>query len=406
MMLKRGGPGETHNLTKMFIILLRNKKERGELYCRPDLWPIACISPRSLKRLPEPYRILVLPFKGLSLSNHNLNLCKIMKIKEILGIDVSKLTLDCYLHCIGVHMVFDNNPEGIAKMLEWALKIEHKENLLVVFEHTGLYSQILVKLLTSSGLHFHIASGLDIKRSLGITRGKDDKTDSKRIALYGYRLREELTPFQPHAEILDVLKRLMSMRKKLVIQRAGHITTLGEQIKVLDQTENKILFQAQKEIITTLNKQISVLEKEMDKLIGQDPELNELHKLLTSIKGIGIVTARFLIVYTTGFSAFKSWRKFASYCGIAPFPNSSGSSVRGRTKVSHLANKEGKTLLNLCATSAIQSSPEMRAYYERRVQEGKNKMCTLNIIRNKLLARAFAVVQRKTPYVDTMRYAT
>jgi transposase len=329
-----------------------------------------------------------------------------MKIKEVLGIDVSKLTLDCHLHCKGLHMVFENNPEGIAKMLEWALEIEQKDNLLIVFEHTGLYSHLLIKILACSGYFFHVAPGLDIKRSLGIARGKDDKADAKRIALYGYRIREEITPCQFYSKSLDLLKRLMSMRKKLVTQRAGHIATLKEQKTVLDETENKILFQAQKEVIATLNRQISVLEKEMDKLIVKDPELSELYRLLTSVKGIGSVTARFLIVYTAGFSTFKSWRKFASYCGVAPFPNRSGTSIRGRTKVSHLANKEGKTLLNLCATSAIQSSPEMKAYYERRVKEGKNKMSTLNIIRNKLLARAFAVVQRRTPYVDTMRYAS
>lgn len=329
-----------------------------------------------------------------------------MKIKEVVGIDVSKLTLDCQLHCKNVHMVFENHSEGITKMLEWAQESESKESLLFVFEHTGLYSHLLIKLLTCSGCLFHVAPGLDIKRSLGITRGKDDKADAKSIALYGYRIREEITSFQPCSEALEVLKRLMSMRKKLVVQRGGHMATLGEQKRVLDQKENKILFQAQEEIIAALNRQITLLEKEMGRLIEQDSELWELYRLLTSVKGIGGVTARFLIVHTAGFSTFKSWRKFASYCGIAPFPNRSGISVRGRTKVSHLANKEGKTLLNLCATSAIQSNPEMKAYYQRRVQEGKNKMSTLNIIRNKLLARAFAVAQRGTPYVDTMRYAS
>jgi transposase len=329
-----------------------------------------------------------------------------MKIDEVLGIDVSKLTLDCHLHRSKVHMVFDNNLGGIAKMLEWALESEDKENLLIVFEHTGLYSHLLIKSLASSAYLFQVVPGLDIKRSLGIARGKDDRADAKRIALYGYRLREEIMPLRSCSKSLDLLKRLMSMRKKLVVQKAGHMTTLGEQKRVLDQEENKTLFQVQKEIIAMLNKQIAQLEKEMDKLIEQGPELRELYRLLTSVKGIGGVTARFLIVQTSGFSTFKSWRKFASYCGIAPFPNSSGTSVRGRTKVSHLANKEGKTLLNLCATSAIQSNQEMRAYYERRVREGKNKMSTLNIIRNKLLARAFAVVQRGTPYVDTMRYAS
>lgn len=329
-----------------------------------------------------------------------------MKINEVVGIDVSKLTLDCHLHCKKAHMVFENNPGGISKMVEWAQEGNGKEDLLFVFEHTGLYSHWLVKSLAATGCLFHVAPGLDIKRSLGVARGKDDRADAKRIALYGYRKREEITPFQPRTETLEALKRLMSMRGKLVRQRAGHLATLKEQKRVLEEKNNKVLFQAQKEIIIVLGEQIALVEREMDALIGQDPKLWELYRLLTSVKGIGGVTARFLIVHTAGFSTFRSWRKFASYCGTAPFPNRSGTSVRGRTKVSHLANKEGKTLLNMCATSAIRANPEMRAYYERRVQEGKNKMSTLNIIRNKLLARAFAVAQRGTPYVDTMRYAS
>jgi len=142
----------------------------------------------------------------------------------------------------------------------------------------------------------------------------------------------------------------------------------------------------------------------MDKMIQGDEELKKMLRLLTGIKGIGKVTARFLIVNTVGFTSFGSWRKFASYCGIAPFPHSSGTSVRGRTKVSRLANLEGKSLLHQCALSAVKSSPEMKAYYERRLEMGKSKMSTLNIIRNKLVARAFAVVARGTPYVNTMGY--
>ena len=141
-------------------------------------------------------------------------------------------------------------------------------------------------------------------------------------------------------------------------------------------------------------------------MIVRDRELKEMFALLLSVKGIGKVTARFLIVYTNGFRWFDSWRKFASYIGIAPFPNTSGTSLRGRTKVSGLANKEGKALLNMCACTAILCCREMKAYYDRRVGEGKNKMSTMNIIRNKVLARAFAVVKRGTPYVDTMRYAS
>ena len=329
-----------------------------------------------------------------------------MKIKDVIGIDASKLTLDCCLHKSGAQEVFENTPEAIVFLVDWSIKISGlaKNELLFVFEHTGLYTHQLVRYLSEQGYYFLLVPGLEIKRSLGIARGKDDRADAKRIALYGYRIREEARPYQMPKESLISLKRLMSMRRKLVSQRAGHIATLGEQIRVLNNELGPILLQVQRDIIGVLDVQITKIEKELDRLIEQDSELQIIYRLLVSIKGIGAVTARFMIVHTVGFTAFKSWRKFASYCGIAPFPNRSGTSIRGRTKVSQLANKEGKTLLNLCAGSAIQCNPEMKAYYTRRIDAGKNKMSTLNIIRNKLLARAFAVVVRGTPYVNTMGY--
>ena len=103
--------------------------------------------------------------------------------------------------------------------------------------------------------------------------------------------------------------------------------------------------------------------------------------------------------------SFKNWRKFSSYVGTAPFQNQSGK-FKGKTKTSHLANKRIKSLLSCCAVSAIQYNAEMKFYYEKRVTEGKNGMSTLNIVRNKILARIFAVVERGTPYVKTFKYAT
>ncbi len=74
--------------------------------------------------------------------------------------------------------------------------------------------------------------------------------------------------------------------------------------------------------------------------------------------------------------------------------------------MSHLANKEVKKAIHLCALSAIKYNPEMRRYYLKRIEAGKNKMSTVNILRNKLIARVFAVVKRQTPYVDTMKFAS
>ncbi len=116
-------------------------------------------------------------------------------------------------------------------------------------------------------------------------------------------------------------------------------------------------------------------------------------------------TAVIIIAYTNNFNRFKNWRRFASYCGIAPFPYQSDTSIKGKAKVSHLANKKLKSIINMCAISAIQHNPEIKHYYLKRVSQGKNKMSTINIVRNKLIARVFAVIKRQTPYIDTMKFA-
>lgn len=330
-----------------------------------------------------------------------------MEIKEVIGIDASKLKLDCCLHNYREVEIFDNTLSDIGAMVAWSLKTSGvlKKELLFVFEHAGLYTHHLIHYLGAEGCLFHVVPGLEIKRSLGMVRGKDDKADAERIALYGYRARDEVKSYQLPGESLVRLKRLMSMRRKLVAQRAGHIATLKDQKRIFCQEQEPVLFEVQQRIIHAIGEQIAIIKKELEKIIVQDRELYDLYKLLISIKGVGFVTARFLIVYTVGFTPFETWRKFASYYGIAPFPHRSRTSVKGRTKVSHMSNKEGKTLLHLCAVSSIQFNPEMKANYQRRVEQGKNKMSTLNIIRNKILARAFAVVNRGTPYVDTMKYA-
>lgn len=81
-----------------------------------------------------------------------------------------------------------------------------------------------------------------------------------------------------------------------------------------------------------------------------------------------------LIAVTNAFKSFKDWRKLACYFGIAPFKHQSGSSIKGKTKVSHIANKKMKSLLNMAALSAKKNDIKIKEFYERKVEEGKNKM--------------------------------
>lgn len=330
-----------------------------------------------------------------------------MRIKQTIGIDISKLKFDVRIHSNQMFSVFENTNTGFKKLIKWVNCNNpfSKEETLFIFEHTGIYSHQIVVYLTEQQLPFTLVPGLEIKRSLGITRGKDDKVDATKIALYGYRLREEIKPYKMPCEEIINLKRLLSLRDRLVKQRAGYKASLKEFSRVLLKKDNEILLETQEKMIKYLTNHIDKIDKGLDAVINNNNILKDIFTLITSVKCVGRQTALFIIAYSEAFTKFKSWRQFASYCGVAPFPNTSGTSIKGKTKVSHLANKKIKSLLDLCAKGSINYNPEMRTYYQKRVAEGKNKMSTINILRNKLLSRIFAVVNRQTPYVDIMKYA-
>lgn len=330
-----------------------------------------------------------------------------MKFKLFIGIDVSKSTIDVYLRNGGMHKVFANNEEGFIALVEWIMDQTGEvlaREILIVFEHTGIYSRNLAVFLGSYGFSFSMIPGLELKRSMGIRRGKSDKADSQFIAEYAYEKREKIALFEMPSAVMEELKRLLSYRERMVKQRAGFKTSLGEYKEVFGSDDNTVYVESHRKLIEGLTTEIDKIEDRMNKLINGDEMLKSQFKLINSIKGVGPQTALVMIVLTGGFTMFSSWRKFASYAGTAPFPNESGT-YRGKTKTSSLANRRIKTLLTLCAGTSIQYNSEMKIYYEKRLSEGKNKMSTLNIVRNKLISRIFAVVNRETPYVDTLKYA-
>ena len=144
----------------------------------------------------------------------------------------------------------------------------------------------------------------------------------------------------------------------------------------------------------------------MIRLILSDNDVSTTYENITTIKGVGLVLASAMIVSTNNFRTFGTWRKFACYAGIAPFEHTSGSSYRGKTRVSYLGNRSLKTILTLAACTSIQYDPEMKMYYHRKLADGKNKMSVLNVVRNKIVSRVFAVANRGTPYVNVAKYAS
>lgn len=155
-----------------------------------------------------------------------------------------------------------------------------------------------------------------------------------------------------------------------------------------------------------LQKQLVAIEKLLQSLVKSNPVFKQQQDLLMSIPGVGMQTTCNLIAVTNAFTPFKDWRKLTCYYGVAPFKHQLGSSIKGKTKMSHIANKKMKSLLNMAALAAKKSDTEIKAYYERKVAEGKNKMKVMNAIRCKITSGAFAVIERKSPFINIQKFKT
>jgi transposase len=322
-----------------------------------------------------------------------------------IGTDVSKLTLDHGSHQAMAHQKTANNSEGFKSWLKWALQFGSKEQLWVVMEHTGYYSYQFELFLHLHQVRYTKVAALEIKRSVGLVRGKSDKVDALLISRYAFMNRDRLEPQQLSAAVITELKDLVSLRDKLVKDRSGYKARTKEQAATRKYAKSHIQTRIQARMIKELTEEIKEVEAAIKKLIKEDEALLNNYTLLVSIKAVGFVTAIYMLAYTENFRKFLNSRKFACYAGLAPFEHTSGTSLRGKNRVSHYANKKAKCLLNLAASVAIQHNPEMKSYYQRRVAEGKSKMGTLNIIRHKLVDRMFAVVKRATPYTETISIA-
>lgn len=322
-----------------------------------------------------------------------------MKVPYIIGADLSKKSIDVASHLSGKHLKVSNDPNGFKELVEW-LKQQSNDasNVMIVMEHTGLYSYRLEQYLHEEQIRFSKVSGLAIKRSMGLVRGKTDKLDALRIARYGFEKTDQLRVAQPMNKNLQRLQMLHATRERLVRNRASLITAVKELQEVCELKKTDVIIAVQLKLIKTLDQQIEKLDAAIATVVEDEKNIRQNYQLLQSIKGVGKVLALAAIIKTNNFTRFINARKFACFCGTAPFENSSGTSLRRRSRVSHLADKGMKTLLDLAAKSAIQHDKELREYYLRRTTAGKSKMSTINVVRNKILFRMFAVVKRQTPY--------
>lgn len=324
--------------------------------------------------------------------------------KAYIGIDVSKLTIDVSIITQqGVHdyQQFENNVKDFKRMELWLKKKNDFSfaGSLFCMEHTGLYTRELVSFLLQHQASVWMESALHLKRSMGMTRGKNDKVDSYRIARYAMTNNDKAVLLKLSSTTLQKLKDLMSNRERLS-KNYQSLKIAVQELTRVDKSMGKELEKLNASALKGILKSKEQIEKRMLQLINDDAELKTLFSLITSVKCVGDVLATELIVYTNGFTRMKNARQLACYCGVAPFEHSSGTSIRGRIGTSNFANMKLKSTLHMAAVSATRYVPDIKLYYERKVSEGKHKMTVINAIRNKLIQRVMAIVERGTPYQE------
>jgi len=315
------------------------------------------------------------------------------KYKEIYGVDISKDVFDVFGSLSG-HRQFKNTEEGF-KAFAKALP----KKVLVVMEATGYYHYRLAQFLDKNSIVVSVVNPLSVKRfiQMKLAKVKTDKSDSKAICEYAQMndvpLYSALTGVQ--AECLQLFRLLDSyLKKRTATKNKLH----GEEVLGIPSV---FVYRSLKRDLKHLKKEVEAIESRLLKLVKEDQQ--EQLTLLKSIPGMGEKTALFLIVSTDGFSKFERAAQLCSYVGITPTIRESGSSVRGRSRISKVGNKKLRNLLFLCAFSACKYNRACRELYDRIVAKGKSKKLALIAVANKLLKQAFAIVKSGRPYDESYR---
>ena len=251
------------------------------------------------------------------------------------GLDMSKDVFDVYGSKSG-HKQFKNEAKGFVSFMKHLPK-----DVLVVMEATGYYHYRLAQFLYKSGVSVSVVNPLSVKRfiQMKLTKVKTDKSDAKAISEYG-----ELNAVPLYTALTDVQSECLQLFR-LLDSYIKHRTATKNKLKGEEAlgVPSKFVYRSLKRNLKHLNKEVESLEFRLLELVKQDQQ-HQL-TLLKSIPGMGVKTALFLIVVTDGFEKFETASQLCSYVGITPTIRQSGSSVRGRSRISKVGNKKLRNLL-------------------------------------------------------------
>jgi transposase len=329
------------------------------------------------------------------------------------GLDVAKLTFDAALHpplqpgvapdlaSLPVRR-FARTPEGARELIDWidaALAPALSEpdaacEVRVLMEATGHYSLELVAWLLAARPDLRpsiVNPGLISAhaRSLG-QRNKTDRTDARVIARFGAERSPE--PFQPLSPEQAELRELTRERQSVVQER------VAVQERAREGSCSPLVQKTWKKRISHLEKIEEQLESAIRELIQNVPRFKADLELLVSIPGVGFLTAATVLAELGDLRAFARARRLSSFVGLSPRQCQSGTSVRGRTRMSKKGNPRVRSILYLAALAAVRSNPHLRRCYHDLVARGKTKMAALGAVMRKLLVLMRALLVSNSPF--------
>ena len=314
-----------------------------------------------------------------------------------LGVDVSKAKLDCLLLDSTTGKVksksIQNTNAGFKQLIEW-LAEKKAPNAHVIMEPTGVYHEPAALALTDAGLTLSLVNPAQLRQfaqGLGV-KNKTDKADSTVLARYGETLKPDA--WQPPSKSARYLKALLARRDAIAddLQREQNRQEAIEFAVSPDEVKQSII-----QSISFLKAELKRLEDTIKQHIDSDPDLRGKKELLETIPGVGErVSSNLTALFAA--KTFNSAEQLAAYLGLVPVQWESGTSVRGRPRLSKAGPSHLRKLLYMPAVVARQWNPHIKSFSERLIAKGKSKMAVIGACMRKLAHLCFGVVHTGRPY--------
>lgn len=311
-----------------------------------------------------------------------------------LGIDISKLKFNvCLIQDSGKlkHRVFINNETGFAELSKWLLR-QGVEQAHACLEATGTYSEPLALYLYEAGHTVSLINPAATKAFAQscLSRTKTDRVDAELIARF---CQAQAPPrWTPPSREVRELQALVRRLESLIEMRVMEENRLSSGITI------EAVRESVEELMAHLSEQIKRTEELIRKHINSHPGLKQQSQLLDSIPGIGETTAALLLAELSHIKQYRSARAVAAYAGLVPKEHQSGSSVRGRTRLSKIGNARLRRGLYFPAITALRCSPFFQAWATGLRERGKSKMSVICAVMRKLLHLVYGVLKTGKPF--------